>query len=260
MNRLIKNIIRFICCYFVVLTSTVAQEISEPEPAETEASTTAPEEGFVEFRSQADLFSQAVFIYQLGDNNHTNVHQTGDNNIATIAISGDLNGQSVVGGKIIQEDATNDTSVVIVGNQNNFDISQKGDTGENSVELLQTGLGHSATLLQTANNFSANSANILQTGTGNAAKVTQLGTLVHYQNQVDLLQEGTGNTAIFNQDGGDNKIDASQSGDNLSAIFNQYGLGNEILSRQNGVNLNTDVTQYGGAKISIIQTNSISND
>lgn len=184
-------------------------------------------EDIIGFKAQADAFSQAAFIKQIGNNNETNVNQSGAENIAI---------------------------AVVKGNNNRLDLKQSGFLGANSMELSQAGNDNAALIRQSVFLSSGNSIQALQKGSSNRMTAFQVGIFSAYANEIELSQKGRDNSALFIQLGGDNVIDAQQAGHNNSAIYTQFGYNNDIQSSQTGNNLNSFITQYGNATMTITQT------
>jgi len=104
-------------------------------------------EDLVRFRAQAEAATQAAFIKQIGNDNETSITQSGGNNIAI---------------------------AVVTGNDNNFDLTQKGSFGTNSMELFQTGNDNTAFVQQSNFLSPGNQIQALQTGSNNRLRLSKL--------------------------------------------------------------------------------------
>ncbi len=185
-------------------------------------------------------------IRHAGSNNNTIVTQDGSDLKATVEIQGSNNvGPGGAPNTITQTGSGSSANVGIVGDFNEFSISQSGSAGpaqnEASINIIGTNNRAQINQLNNLSNPYSNSAYIQQAGSFNLAEIAQTitdtsggGAIYGTSNQASIFQNGVENTARVEQDGTGNEALIEQSGDNNTGRITQLGAGSRLSLVQNG--------------------------
>jgi len=207
-----------------------------------------------------------IALINANSQNSVQTLQSGQNNNVSLTVEGFANGDGVETLTVEQTGGSNNTTAVILGNENRLFVTQSSGGAVNNGLVNQDGDFNSATLTQEAAGLLdgfANQAEINQIGQSNTVNIAQTSFVAGdsvFNNTALVNQTGDDNIATVSQFGINNISEQEQVGDRNTSEIIQTGNDNLAIHRQFGNDFNVPleqggliIEQTGGASIIIEQ-------